>query len=571
MSMIDARFREELARRREKVEDIYHFHNQKIGRGTYGHVYKAVPRIPSTEVYALKLIEGTGLSMSACREISLLRELRHVNLIKLQRVFLTAERKVWLLFDYAEHDLWHIIKYNRSMKSKKQRVDVSATMVKSLLHQILDGMHYLHSNWILHRDLKPANILVMGEGLRERGRVKIADMGFARIFYNPLKPLADLDPVVVTFWYRAPELLLGARHYTKAIDLWAIGCIFSELLTSEPIFFCREEDIKASSPYHKEQIQRIFQIMGYPAEADWTDINKMPYYDKLKNDFKREKFANFALSKYMDKHKVKTDTKQFALLQKLLTMDPMKRISAQGAMEDDYFKELPPTTLDVFNGLEIPYPKREFLSDEEGKDPLANMNLQPQQPQAQPPPNKRIKMDVENEQFNKNMNNPHDMNQQGNHVANNLQEQQPQMSMYADNNLRNRPQPPSQYNQMYNNNDLARRQQEQLREHKMKEEIQQQHTFQQQQQRNMMMHHHGGPNPNQGRDIQMGIMNFEQQGHANRPPNLIMPDNNRDPNTGQFQNVQQQRMMQQQQQQMHGMPNNPNYGWQGPNPRYNPQ
>uniref|UniRef100_A0AC35TLG7 Protein kinase domain-containing protein n=1 Tax=Rhabditophanes sp. KR3021 TaxID=114890 RepID=A0AC35TLG7_9BILA len=555
MSMIDARFREQLAHRRERVEDIYHFQNQKIGRGTYGHVYKAVPRVPSTQVYALKLIEGTGLSMSACREISLLRELRHINLIKLNRVFLTAERKVWLLFDYAEHDLWHIIKYNRSMKSKKQRVDVSATMVKSLLHQILDGMHYLHSNWILHRDLKPANILVMGEGIsRERGRVKIADMGFARIFNNPLKPLADLDPVVVTFWYRAPELLLGARHYTKAIDLWAIGCIFSELLTSEPIFFCGEEDIKASSPYHKGQIQRIFQIMGYPAEADWTDI--------------REKFAHFALSKYMDKHRLKTDTKQFALLQKLLTMDPMKRISAQTAMEDEYFKESPPTTQDVFNGLPIPYPKREFLNDEEGKDPLANMNLQPHH--AQPPPNKRVKMDADVNQFNKPINNPHDINHQGNDGMNNIQDQKPQMAMYLDNNMINRQhQQPAQFNQMYQH-DLARRQQEQLRDQKMKEEIQHQ-------QRNMIMHQ-GGSNPNQGRDIQMGMMNFEQQQvHPNRPANLIMPDNNRDPNTGQFQNVQQQRMIQQQQQQqqqqIHGIPGptNPNYGWQGGNARYNPQ
>ena len=104
----------------------------------------------------------------------------------------------------------------------------------------------------------------MGEGF-ERGRVKIADMGFARLFNSPLRPLADLDPVVVTFWYRSPELLLGARHYTKAIDIWAIGCIFAELLTYEPIFHCKQEDIKANNPYHHEQVERIISIMGYPA------------------------------------------------------------------------------------------------------------------------------------------------------------------------------------------------------------------------------------------------------------------------------------------------------------------
>lgn len=106
-------------------------------------------------------------------------------------------------------------------------------------------------------------------------------MGFARLFNAPLKPLADLDPVVVTFWYRAPELLLGARHYTKAIgrttplfcrfilyllnaDIWAIGCIFAELLTFEPIFHCRQEDVEASSPYHHDQLDRIFCVMGFP-------------------------------------------------------------------------------------------------------------------------------------------------------------------------------------------------------------------------------------------------------------------------------------------------------------------
>lgn len=105
--------------------------------------------------------------------MQLLRELKHPNVISLQKVFLShADRKVWLLFDYAEHDLWHIIKFHRASKANKKPVQLPRGMVKSLLYQILDGIHYLHANWVLHRDLKPANILVMGEG-PERGRVKI--------------------------------------------------------------------------------------------------------------------------------------------------------------------------------------------------------------------------------------------------------------------------------------------------------------------------------------------------------------------------------------------------------------
>lgn len=393
--MIDYQFKEELIKTRERVEDLYSFEGFKVGRGTYGHVYKAQPRHPEqipgngAKEFALKLIEGQGFSMSACREIALLRELKHPNLIKLQRVFLTTDRKVWLLFDYAEHDLWHIIKFHRAAKQKKQPVLVPKGMVKSLLYQILDGIHYLHSNWILHRDLKPANILVMGEGPGvERGRVKIGDMGFARIFHNPLKPLAELDPVVVTFWYRAPELLLGAKHYTKAIDIWAIGCIFAELLTSEPVFFCREEDIKASSPYHQDQLNRIFTVMGYPSESDWQDLKKMPEYQKLTQDFKRANYANCTLQRYMDKHKIKADTRSFSLLQRLLTMDPIKRVTAQDAMDDAYFKEDPRPTADVFSGCDIPYPKREFLSDEnDDKSASASKPQQvqpPQQSQQQP-------------------------------------------------------------------------------------------------------------------------------------------------------------------------------------------
>ncbi|ESO00099.1 hypothetical protein HELRODRAFT_83659 [Helobdella robusta] len=370
---MDYEFKARLASERSKVEDQFEFEGRKVGRGTYGHVYKAISKDSSeTREYALKQIEGSGISMSACREIALLRELHHPNVIALKKVFLShSDRKVCLLFDYAEHDLWHIIKFHRSAKVNKKIVNVPKNMIKSLLYQILGGIHYLHSHWVLHRDLKPANILVMGEG-PDRGKVKIADLGFARLFNSPLKPLADLDPVVVTFWYRAPELLLGARHYTKAIDIWAIGCIFAELLTSEPIFHCRQEDIKTSNPYHHDQLDRIFNVMGFPLDRDWEDMKKMPEHQTLMKDFKRNNYMSCTLAKYMEKHKIRSDSSAFYLLQKMLTMDPTKRISSDEAMRDNYFREDPLPSQDVFENMPIPYPKREFLTDDETEEKSDN-------------------------------------------------------------------------------------------------------------------------------------------------------------------------------------------------------
>ncbi|GFQ77947.1 cyclin-dependent kinase 8 [Trichonephila clavata] len=152
---MDYDFKVRTANERAKVEDLFEYEGCKVGRGTYGHVYKARRKDGSDpKDYALKQIEGTGISMSACREIALLRELKHPNVISLQRVFLShTDRKVFLLFDYAEHDLWHIIKFHRAAKANKKPVMVPKGMVKSLLYQILDGIHYLHSNWVLHRDL----------------------------------------------------------------------------------------------------------------------------------------------------------------------------------------------------------------------------------------------------------------------------------------------------------------------------------------------------------------------------------------------------------------------------------
>jgi cyclin-dependent kinase 8/11 len=145
--------------------------------------------------------------------------------------------------------------------STSLRQSPPAQMLKSLTYQLLNGLMYLHTCHILHRDLKPANILINAEGT-----VKIGDLGLARLTSEPLQPLFATDKVVVTIWYRAPELLLGARHYNKAIDIWAVGCVIAELASLRPIFKGEEAklDSKKGVPFQKDQLMKIFDVLGTP-------------------------------------------------------------------------------------------------------------------------------------------------------------------------------------------------------------------------------------------------------------------------------------------------------------------
>ena len=125
---------------------------------------------------------------------------------------------------------------------------------------MINGVLYLHSCHIMHRDLKPANILVTSQGT-----VKIGDLGLARLVYEPLQPLIAGDKVVVTIWYRAPELLLGAKHYSKAVDMWAVGCVIAELAGLKPIFRGEEAKMdKKNIPFQKDQLLKIFEVRGTP-------------------------------------------------------------------------------------------------------------------------------------------------------------------------------------------------------------------------------------------------------------------------------------------------------------------
>ncbi|GMG99840.1 hypothetical protein Nepgr_001680 [Nepenthes gracilis] len=311
----------------------------KIGEGTYGVVFLARIKSPGSnrgKSIAIKKFkqskDGDGVSPTAIREIMLLREISHENVVKLVNVHINHnDMSLYLAFDYAEHDLYEIIRHHRD----KVNQPINQYTVKSLLWQLLNGLNYLHSNWIIHRDLKPSNILVMGEG-EEQGVVKIGDFGLARIYQAPLKPLCD-NGVVVTIWYRAPELLLGAKHYTSAVDMWAVGCIFAELLTLKPLF--QGAEVKATpNPFQLDQLDKIFKVLGHPTQEKWPTLVNLPHWQSDLQNIQGHKYDNPGL--YSVVH-LSPKTPAYDLLSKMLEYDPRKRITAAQALEHEYFKTEP--------------------------------------------------------------------------------------------------------------------------------------------------------------------------------------------------------------------------------------
>ncbi|XP_019180298.1 PREDICTED: cyclin-dependent kinase E-1 isoform X2 [Ipomoea nil] len=305
----------------------------KIGEGTYGLVFLAKIKSNGNKPIAIKKFkqskDGDGVSPTAIREIMLLREITHENVVKLVNVHInSADMSLYLAFDYAEHDLYEIIRHHRD----KVNQPINNYTIKSLLWQLLNGLNYLHSNWIVHRDLKPSNILVMGEG-EEQGVVKIADFGLARIYQAPLKPLAD-NGVVVTIWYRAPELLLGAKHYTSAVDMWAVGCIFAELLTLKPLF--QGQEVKGPpNPFQLDQLDKIFKVLGHPTPEKWPMLVHLPHWQSDQQHIQAHKYDNPALNNVVH---LSPKTPAYDLLSKMLEYDPHKRITAAQALEHDYFR-----------------------------------------------------------------------------------------------------------------------------------------------------------------------------------------------------------------------------------------
>ena len=176
------------------------------------------------EIVALKKMrlegEDDGVPATALREIAILRELKHQNIIELMHVFHT-EKSLYLAFEYCDSDLKQ---YMRSIGNK-----LSSNEVQSYCWQLINGLAWCHSHRIFHRDLKPQNLLVQPS----KGLLKLGDFGLTRAFSLPLRTYTH---EVVTLWYRPPEILLGAKDYGCPIDMWAVGCVLGEMTTGRPMF-----------------------------------------------------------------------------------------------------------------------------------------------------------------------------------------------------------------------------------------------------------------------------------------------------------------------------------------------
>lgn len=304
------------------------------------------------------------------REMALCTELSHPNVVNTCEIIL-EDKCIFIVFEYAEHDLLQIIHHH----TQGNRYSIPAKTIKSIMYQLLSGLLYLHRNWVMHRDLKPANIMVTN-----KGEVKIGDLGLARLFYRPLNSLFTGDKVVVTIWYRAPELLLGSRHYTPAIDLWAVGCIFAELLSLRPIFKGEEAkmDNKKSVPFQRNQMQRIVEVIGMPTKEKWPLLPTMPEYSQLATLASgNPRVANpQGLENWywntLKNGKYSPETNNFPgweglnILQALLEYDPMKRLTAEQALQHAYFTEPngEKPSGNCFAGSDVEYPLRRVSQED---------------------------------------------------------------------------------------------------------------------------------------------------------------------------------------------------------------
>ncbi|KAK0400236.1 hypothetical protein QR680_003415 [Steinernema hermaphroditum] len=279
---------------------------QKLGEGTYATVFMGISLLTKKFVALkeIRLEQEEGAPCTAIREISLLRHLRHANVVTLHDIIHT-DRLLTLVFEYVERDL------------RQYMDDVSGPLdmrnVKLFLFQLLRGLTYCHQRRVLHRDLKPQNLLITS-----RGELKLADFGLARAKSVPTKTYSN---EVVTLWYRPPDVLLGSTNYSTHIDMWGVGCILYEMAAQQALFPGSTTD---------QQLDLIFRRLGTPTAATHPSLFNSP-------DYHTYNFGEYT-PEPLEKLAPRLDPAGIDLLYSLLQYEGEMRISARDAMNQRFLR-----------------------------------------------------------------------------------------------------------------------------------------------------------------------------------------------------------------------------------------
>ncbi|XP_072876038.1 cyclin-dependent kinase 15 isoform X3 [Chlorocebus sabaeus] len=229
---------------------------EKLGEGSYATVYKGISRI-NGQLVALKVISMNaeeGVPFTAIREASLLKGLKHANIVLLHDIIHTKETLTFV-FEYMHTDLAQYMSQHPG--------GLHPHNVRLFMFQLLRGLAYIHHQHVLHRDLKPQNLLIS-----HLGELKLADFGLARAKSIPSQTYSS---EVVTLWYRPPDALLGATEYSSELDIWGAGCIFIEMFQGQPLFPGVSNIL--------EQLEKIWEVLGVPTEDTWPGVSKLPNYN----------------------------------------------------------------------------------------------------------------------------------------------------------------------------------------------------------------------------------------------------------------------------------------------------
>ncbi|XP_075951100.1 cyclin-dependent kinase 15 [Anarhichas minor] len=298
---------------------------EKLGEGAYASVYKGVSRI-NGQLVALKEIRmktEEGVPFTAIREASLLKGLKHANIVILHDIIHTRE-SLTLVFEYVQTDLAQYLSQHPG--------GLHSHNVRLFMFQLLRALCFIHSRRILHRDLKPHNLLIS-----YLGELKMADFGLAR---SKSVPCQTFSSDVVTLWYRPPDVLLGSTDYSTALDIWGAGCIFVEMLQGFPAFPGMKDEF--------EQLQKIWTVLGIPSEDIWPGVSQLPNYQPDRFLFSEPKSLR-NVWKRLNQLPYKTED----LVQRMLKVLPTDRISAQDSLQHPYFSTLPPPIMHLRDTVSI--------------------------------------------------------------------------------------------------------------------------------------------------------------------------------------------------------------------------